>query len=577
MAGLFFGGVFRADVQNPANPTNDRLIFSKGHAAPLLYSIYAVAGAVSENELLNLRRFGSRLEGHPTMRFPYTEAPTGSLGQGLAIGAGLALSAKYLEKLPFRTFVLLGDSEMAEGSVWETIQLAAHYRLNNLIGIIDVNGLGQRGATMYGHDAQAIADRVAAFGWDVTVIDGHDLAAIVEATKKSVMSDRPFMIIASTRKGRGVAVFEGQEGWHGKALNAEQMREALTDLGAPNHSLRALPTHPEPGRPPADLSYPPADPFKYEIGDKVSTRKAYGNALARLAKSEGRLVVLDAEVSNSTFSDRVKAVRPDRFFEMFIAEQNMVGMGLGLARRGHRVVISTFAAFLTRAHDQLRMAQYAEMPLVVIGSHAGASIGQDGASQMGLEDLAFFRTLLGSTVLYPSDAVACERALEEALHRPGITYIRTTRADTPVIYESSERFPAGGLKVLRQNPEDVGLIVAAGITVHEALVAYEELKRENILVRVIDLYSVKPLDAENLRKHARRGKFVISVEDHSEAGGLGEAVAASLTAQSCRTPIVRLAVRQVPMSGTPQELLDYEEISHKSIVEKVKELTAAGK
>lgn len=575
VASLFFGGSFRADLANPQNPNNDRLIFSKGHAAPLLYSLYAAAGVISENELLNLRRFGSRLEGHPTMRFAYTEAATGSLGQGLSVGAGIAYAAKLLDHTPGRTYVLLGDSEMAEGSNWEAIEIAAHYNLDNLVGIIDVNGLGQRGETMFGHGAEAFATRVAAFGWNTVIVNGHDLGDCLRAfTEAAETVGRPTMIIASTFKGHGLSMMENLPGWHGRALKKDELAAALVELGPVNKELRAQPTPVAPAFATALPSLPPP-PVSYDLTKPVSTRRAYGNALARLADAEPQLVVMDAETSNSTFAELFKKVRPERFIECFIAEQNMVSMGLGLARRGKRVFISTFAAFLTRAFDQIRMAQYSEATLVVAGSHCGVSIGEDGASQMGLEDIAFFRTIMGSAVLYPADALACERLVEEAARRPGLTYLRTTRKDLPFLYQPDERFPVGGLKVLRQDSTDEALIVAAGITVHEALAAHEELKAAGLMTRVIDLYSVKPLDEENLRKHARRTKFVVTVEDHYDAGGIGEAVSACLASSGHHHPVYRLSVRHQPMSGKPEELLDYEEISAKHIVAKVKEVMEA--
>lgn len=574
LAALFFGGSFRADLQNPQNPNNDRLIFSKGHAAPLLYSLYTVAGVISENELRNLRKFGSRLEGHPTMRFPYTEAATGSLGQGLSIGLGIAYAAKHLDRLPFRTHVLLGDSEMAEGSNWEAIQLAAHYRLDNLVGIIDVNGLGQRGRTLYGHDGQALADRVAAFGWETRVVNGHDLKECLKAVTTPSAADRPLMIVANTVKGKGVSFLEDKLGWHGKALSKEQFEQAVAELGPIDLTLRATPPSPDAAFPMPLPSLPVPNPA-YAPDELVSTRHAYGNALVRLADAEPQIVVLDAEVSNSTFANEFQKARPDRFVECFIAEQNMVSMGLGLARRGKKPFISTFAAFLTRAFDQLRMAQYSEANLVVAGSHCGVSIGADGASQMGLEDIGQFRSLLNAAVLYPADAVSCERLTEEAAHRRGLTYLRLTREDLPLLYPPDERFPVGGLKVLRQDSSDTVLLVAAGITLHEALAAHETLKAAGIMTRVIDLYSIKPLDEENLRKHARRTKFVVTVEDHYEAGGIGETVAACLSASGLHHPVHRLAVRLMPMSGQPRELLDYEEISRQAIVAKVKEINEA--
>lgn len=575
MAALFFGGSFRADLASPQNPNNDRLIFSKGHAAPLLYSLYAAAGVITESEMRTLRKFGGKLEGHPTTRFPYTEAATGSLGQGLSVGVGMAYAGKHLDRLPYRTFVLLGDSEMTEGSNWEAIQLAAHYRLDNLVGVIDANGLGQRGETLFGHDADALAARVAAFGWDVSVIDGHDIASCLEAfARTSFGNGKPFMIVARTDKGHGVSFLDGQQGWHGKALSKDEFAKAVAELGPVDTAVR-YETAPVQGASPASPAAVPPPPFAYEAGKSVSTRRAYGNALARLADGDPQMVVLDAEVSNSTYADAFKKAKPERFIECYIAEQNMAGMALGLARRGKRPFVSTFAAFHTRAFDQYRMAQYSDAAMVVCGSHAGCSIGQDGASQMGLEDIAMFRVLPGSAVLYPADAVACERLVEEAARRRGLTYLRTTRADLPLLYPVDEHFPVGGLKVLRQDSADVALIVAAGITLHEALAAHDELKAAGVMTRVIDLYSVKPLDEDSLRKHARRVKFVVTVEDHYDAGGLGEAVGACLAATGLNHPVHRLAVRQQPMSGTPEELLGYEEIDRKAIVAKITEVIAA--
>ncbi len=572
MAALFFGGIFTADLHNPLNPNNDRLIFSKGHAAPLLYSLYAVAGVISENELRTLRKFGSQLEGHPTMRFPYTEAATGSLGQGLSIGVGMALAGKRLDNLDYKVYVLLGDSEMAEGSNWEAIQLATHYELSNLVGIIDLNGLGQRGETMFGHDAQALANRVASFGWTTEIVDGHDVLACRDALSRCKSSTRPTMIIAKTDKGHGVSFLQGADGWHGRALKPDEYEKAIEELEPIKRGTFFQPPVPVPAYP-TMLQAQPQPVFSYQLDTKVSTRKAYGNALVRLSGNDRNMVVLDAEVSNSTFAADFKAVRPERFFEMYIAEQNMVGTAIGLARRGKKPFISTFAAFLSRAYDQFRMAQYSDVTMVVAGSHAGVSIGPDGSSQMGLEDVAFFRTLMNSAVLYPSDAVSCERAVEEASRRRGITYIRTTRADLPVIYQSDERFPVGGLKIIRQDENDDTLIIAAGITLHEALAAHEELKSEGVMTRVIDLYSVKPIDSETLIKQAHKVKRVITVEDHYEAGGIGEAVAAVLAGDASAAPLTRLCVRHMPMSGKPEELLEAQGISKKAIVETIKSLS----
>ena len=572
MTGLLFGGTFRYDLDNPLHPNNDRLIFSKGHASPLFYSIWAAAGKLTENELLTFRKFDSPLEGHPTPAFKYTEAATGSLGQGLSIGVGMALNAKYVDKLPYRTYVLLGDSEMAEGSQWEAMELAAHYKLDNLIGIMDVNRWGQRGETMYGHDLSVYKERVAAFGWEPIVIDGHHLPQILTAFKQArEAKDKPVMIIAKTLKGKGVSFIEDRNGWHGKPLKKEELAKALQEIGPVDKTIVGQIAKPEDRKPTAQV---PGDakPVSYGTDKAVATRHAYGTALERIYPHFTNMVVLDAEVSNSTYAEIFKAKYPDRFFEMYIAEQNMVGAALGLAIRGKTPFVSTFAAFLTRAFDQIRMSQYSHANVKFCGSHAGVSIGEDGSSQMGLEDLAMFRTILDSVVLYPSDAVSTEKIVEAMAEHKGIAYLRTTRKETPIIYRNDEVFPIGGSKTLKSNKADVATIVAAGITLHEALKAYEDLKAEGILVRVIDLYSVKPVDAKTLEKAAKETGAIITVEDHFAEGGIGDAVRSSLAASKHRTPVHSLAVRIMPKSGKPDELLEYEEISKQAIVKKVKEI-----
>lgn len=570
MTCLFFGGFFRYDLNNPDYPNNDRLIFSKGHASPLFYALWAAAGKVTEEEMLSMRKFGSPLEGHPTTAFRYTEASTGSLGQGLSIGLGMALNAKYIDKLPYRTYVLLGDSEMAEGSQWEALEIASYYRLDNLIGVIDVNGLGQRGETMYGHDLAVYENRIAAFGWETLVVDGHSIPDILAVYEKAIgVRNKPAMIIAKTVKGKGVSFIEGKEGWHGKALKREELSLALEELGPVDILIRGKIPKPDDLKP-VKPSSQEAKEISY-AGDKpVATRYAYGNALVRIFPQFPELVVLDAEVSNSTFSEIFWKAYPERFFEMFIAEQNMVGTALGLSRRGKIPFISTFAAFFTRAFDQIRMSQYSEANIKFVGSHAGVSIGEDGASQMGLEDIAMFRTLLNSVVLYPSDAVSMEKLVEEAAKHRGIVYIRTTRKETPVIYSKDEEFPIGGSKVLRKSENDRVTVAAAGITLHEALAAYDELAREGIFIRVIDLYSVKPLDCVGLAEAALYTGAVVAVEDHFGEGGIGEAVRSMLSERA--VPVYSLAVRRMPKSGKPSELLAYEGISKKAIIKKVKEI-----
>jgi len=493
---------------------------------------------------------------------PFAEAATGSLGQGLSIGVGMAINAKYIDKLPYRTFVLLGDSEMAEGSQYEALQSAAHYNLDNLVGILDVNRLGQRGQTMYGHDLNAYAVRIGAFGWETILVDGHDPRQILDAYERAAKATRPAMIIAKTLKGKGVSIMEDKEGWHGKTLSAEQLQTALSELGPVRHDLRGSIQAPQDLRPEQGAAAAIPQPA-YPKDKPVSTRKAYGNALARLIPGHPEMVVLDAEVSNSTYAESVKSVRPERFFEMFVAEQNMVGAALGLSRRGKKPCVSTFAAFFTRACDQIRMSRYSDADILFCGSHAGVSIGEDGPSQMGLEDMAMFRAILDSAVLYPADAMSTERLVEAAMARRGVTYLRTTRGETQVLYGPDEAFPIGGSKVLRQSDADAATIVAAGITLHEALAAYELLAEKGIRVRVVDCYSVKPMDRDALVEAARLTGLVVTVEDHYAEGGLGEAVGSALAASGAT--LVTLAVRKMPRSGKPGQLLEFEEISRLAI------------
>jgi transketolase len=569
MAALLFGGFFRYNPENPDHPNNDRIIFSKGHATPLFYAIWAAAGQLSEEDLMTYRKFGSTLEGHPTPSFPHVVAATGSLGQGLSIGFGLALNAKYLDKLPYRTFVLLGDSEMAEGSQWEAIQLAAHYGLDNLVGILDVNRLGQRGETMYGHDLSAYERRISAFGWETVQIDGHSFVEILDGYDKALNGKgKPVMIIAKTVKGKGVSLFENQNGWHGKALKKEQLANVLAVFGKVDKTVRGEIAKPEDLRPP-NRSPQAAEELIYQGEDSVATREAYGNALQRIFVEYPQIVSLDGEVSNSTKAEIFKEEYPERFFEMYIAEQNMIGAALALSSRGKIPFVSTFAAFMTRGFDQIRMSQYSGPNIKFVGSHAGVAIGQDGPSQMGLEDIAMFRTILNSVVLYPADAVATEKLVEEAASHKGIVYIRTTRNATPVIYQANEEFPIGGCKVLRQAENDEVTVIAAGVTIFQALEAYEELLGEDISIRVIDLYSVKPIDAATLREATKNTSCIITVEDHYAEGGIGEAVLSSLSPTP--VPVHILAVRNKPKSGRPEDLLSYGKISKDAIVSKVKE------
>lgn len=582
MTGLLFGGPFRYDLKRPGYPSNDRLIFSKGHASPLLYALFASAGRVSEKELKRLRKFDSPLEGHPTPRFPYVEAATGSLGQGLSIGLGQALNAKYLDKLPYKTYVLLGDSEMAEGSCWEAIEIAAHYKLDNLVGIIDVNGLGQAGETMWGQRIGEYQKRLEAFGWQTFLIeDGHDLKEILKAYTRLGGSRRykarPKMVIARTVKGKGVSWLEGKEGWHGKALSREEFEKAKKELGPIDFKVRGRIAKPR-SRKAAPLKPAPQKKLKnlpfYALGEKVPTRKAYGKALAQLGALNSKVVALDGEVKNSTYAQVFEASFPKRFFEMYIAEQNMVGTALGLAARDKIPFVSTFSAFLSRAYDQIRMAQYSgkKVNLNFVGSHGGVSIGQDGPSQSGLEDIAFFRTLRDSCVLYPADAVATEKLVRAMAEKKGLCYLRTTRLATPVIYDNREKFKIGGSKVLKKSRRDKLTLVGAGVTLQEALKAYEALRGEGIRVRVIDCYSVKPLDRLTLKKAARETRGILVVEDHYPEGGMGEAIRSELAELGIQKPVSSLAVRKMPRSGRPEELLAFEEISSAAIIRKVKKI-----
>jgi len=569
MSVLFFDGFLRYDLAHPNNPNNDRVIFSKGHASPLLYALYAAAGKIPPRELQTLRKFESPLEGHPSMRFRYTEAPTGSLGQGLSVGAGFALNAQYLDKLPYTTYVLLGDSEMAEGQIWEAIELAAHYKLKQLIGILDVNRLGQSGTTMYGHNLMAYKKKLEAFGLVALLCDGHNITDVRRAFTQAKKNNSPSIIIAKTIKGKGVSLMEDKMGWHGKPLTSEQWKHVKDELGDVNHHVRGT------IRPPQSKKIKirnrrAAKRFFYTHGDEIATRTAYGNALMRLADAYPEMVVLDAEVSNSTKTESFRQTHPKRFFEMYIAEQNMASLAAGLARTGKLPFVNSFAAFLTRANDQIRMNQYSDAHIVYVGSHAGTSIGYDGPSQMGLTDIAFFRSLFNSTVLYPSDAVSAEKCTELAIRQKGTVYIRNTRMKLPVRYNNTEHFSVGGSKTLTKNKKDMVTIIAAGVTVHEALKAHEALLKEHIPIRIIDAYSVKPLDKSTIRKAARETGALIIVEDHVHAGGLGEAVRSLFTKQTPQ--IQQLCVNKTPRSGKPHELLQYEGIDASAIIRTVRRL-----
>jgi transketolase len=573
VAALFFGHM-RFDPKNPQHPNNDRFVLSKGHAAPLLYAAWAEAGLFPTEELLKLRRIDSDLEGHPTPRLPFVDVATGSLGQGLSAGVGMALAAR-MDGRDYRTYVLLGDGEIAEGAVWEAASFAGLHKLNNLVAIVDVNRLGQSQETAFGHNLKVYADRFKAFGWRVeTLDDGHDLEEILEVLSGVGLGDEPLVILAKTYKGAGVSFLQDKDGWHGKPLSREEAERAIAELKPAARSAAGVPI-PPPSPDGAPAAAPPADfgPVNYQIGDLIATREAYGNALVRLGAVDSRIVALDGDTKNSTFAEKFAKRFPERFFECYIAEQNMVGVGTGLAARGKVPFASTFACFLTRAYDHIRLAGISRVNLKLAGSHAGVSIGEDGPSQMGLEDLAMMRAVADSVVLYPCDAVSTEKLVEQmALHR-GLCYLRTSRPKTPVLYSNDEAFPIGGAKILRQNAGDQITIVAAGVTVHEALKAADTLRAEGIGATVIDAYSVKPLAADVILEAAQKtGNRVLTVEDHYAEGGLGDAVAGALSSRGVR--VTRLAVRELPRSGKPHELLARYGIDAAAIVREVKTAVA---
>jgi transketolase len=542
------------DFDNPDDPRNDHLVFSKGHASPLLYSMFKAAGAITDEELLTFRTFGSRLEGHPTPVLPWVDVATGSLGQGLPYGVGIALAGKRLDRLPYRTWVLCGDSEMAEGSMWEAFEHAAFEKLDHLTAIIDVNRLGQRGETMHGWDLDSYAKRAEAFGWHAIEIDGHDVEAIDSAyTEAARTTEIPTVIVAKTIKGKGVKAVENKDGLHGKALDDPEA--AIEELGGIRNITIEVARPTIEAEPHVFETSGSVELPAYEIGEEVATRKAYGDALKALGDGRGDVVALDGEVSNSTYAEIFRDAHPDRYFEMYIAEQQMVAAAVGIQVRKWKPFASTFAAFFTRAFDFVRMAAISRANIKLCGSHAGVSIGEDGPSQMALEDLAAFRAVHSSTVLYPSDANQTARLVEEMADRDGIVFLRTTRANTPVIYEAGEDFPVGGSKVVRSSDEDEVTLIGAGITLHEALKAANMLAEEGVSARVIDLYSVKPVDEETLRAAAEATGRIVVAEDHWPEGGLGEAVL-SVFADSDEHPRVEhLAVRDMPGSGKPAELL----------------------
>ncbi len=564
----------RYDFGKPDDPRNDHLIFSKGHASPLLYAMYKAAGAIDDEEMLTFRKLGSRMEGHPTPVLPWVDVATGSLGQGLPVAVGVALAGKRLDRLPYHVWVLCGDSEMAEGSIWEAVEHAAFAELDNLTAIIDVNRLGQTGETMHGWDLDNYAARARASGWHTIELDGHDVDAIDAALAEAKATrGRPTMLIARTEKGRGVAEVENKNGFHGKPLPHPD--EAIAELGG-IRNLSVEVHGPDGAATPHRFDEGELRLPSYEPGGTEATRRAYGDALVALGHARGDVVALDGEVSNSTYAGAFKEAIPERYFEMYIAEQQMVAAAVGLQVRGWRPFASTFAAFLSRAYDFVRMAAVSRASLVLAGSHAGVSIGEDGPSQMALEDLAAFRAVFGSTVLYPSDPNQTADLMRQLPDREGITFLRTTREKTPVIYAPGESFPIGGSKVVRSSDHDAVTLVGAGVTLHEAMKAADTLAGEGIAARVIDLYSVKPVDAETLRAAARETGVMVTVEDHWAEGGIGDAVLDALAPMGAGHPrVTKLAVHHMPGSATPDQQLATAGIDAEAIARAARELVAA--
>ena len=573
VAALFFS-VMRYDPQNPKAPNSDRFVLSKGHAAPLLYAAWAEAGLFPKTDLLKLRTLTSDLEGHPTPRLSFVDMATGSLGQGLPVGVGLALNAKCVDKTSYRTYVLMGDGKSVEGSVWEAADVARHHRLDNLCAIVDVNRLGQSDPTMLEHDMESYRARWAGFGWHAVIVDGHDMAALLAAFDNAARTTgQPTVLLAKTYKGHGISFIENHPGWHGKPLGkGDETQKAIDELTAQlKPSTTTLPitrpvASPEKARLVGILA-----PSPYKLGEQVATREAFGAALSALGDVHHHVVALDADVKNSTYTDKFGKKFPDRFFENFIAEQNMLGAAAGLAACGKIPFVATFAAFFTRAYDFIRMAAISQSNIKLVGTHVGVSIGEDGPSQMGLEDIAMMAAQPGITVLYPSDAACTYRLVEAAAHHRGMVYIRAGRPKSPVLYGPTEQFPIGGSKVLRQSASDALTIVAAGVTLFEALKAHDQLKSAGITVRVIDLYSIVPIDRTTLIDSARatQGR-ILTVEDHYAHGGLGDAVLSAVSTEGIK--VHKLAVRAIPHSGKPDELVDHFGIGARSIVEAAKQI-----
>lgn len=565
--GVLFFDEMKYDINNAENPDNDEFVLSKGHAAPILYSCLYHSGC-ARYDLNKIRKFDSPLEGHPMPFTKWIKFASGSLGQGLGVGLGMAMAMK-MQKRTSRVFVLLGDSEMAEGSNYEAMQIAGYYKINNLMAIIDVNRLGQRGETMPGHEVSVYKKRFEGFGWEVILTDGNNVKQLISSFKKAENSEKPIVILAKTKKGKGVSFLEDKEGWHGKALNEKELEKSLRQLDIKNVPIMKI-------REPEQSEFKNGKeitikPLVFKSKEEISTREAYGRALANLAKHNSDLLTLDAEVSNSTFADEVRKTKPKQFVECFIAEQNMISMSLGLSKKGYNVYASSFAAFLERAHDQLRMAALSKPNFTICGSHCGVSIGEDGASQMGLEDIGMFRSLPSSIIFYPSDAISTEKLVYLASKTPGLKYIRTTRGKNRLIYEKDETFSVGDFKVLRQSVKDKVVLIGAGATLHESLKAYEELKKAKIDSSVIDLYCIKPLDIKKIIQFIKsHGNKVVVTEDHYKEGGIGEMLSSELA--NSGITIKQLSINQIPHSGKSEELLDKYSINSKAIVSEAKKI-----
>lgn len=568
LAACLFFDEMKFNPQNPNDWANDECVLSKGHAAPIIWAVYAEAGIIPERELRNLRKVTSPLEGHPTPRMEWIKAATGSLGQGLSVGAGMALAMK-MGKSPGRVFVLMGDGECAEGAVWEAANSARYLQLDNLCAIVDINRLGQSEETMHGHDISSYGKKFKAFGWEVIKINGHNIRQILAAFREADHVKKPCVILAKTIKGKGVSFLEDRNGWHGKPLKEDDLRRALDELGPmpevdPKRYVR---------KPSSRKHFSPVKRYNFPKNtyrEETATRRAYGNALLSLGRVNKAVVALDGDVKNSTYAEDFFKAFPQRAFQTYIAEQNMVGMALGFSAKGFIPFVATFSAFLSRAHDQIRMSSYSFANIKFVGSHSGVSIGADGPSQMGLEDLAIFRPIPGCVVLYPCDAYSTEGCVESMARYRRLAYLRTTRPATPIIYSRNHKFPIGGSKVLRKSPKDVAAVIAAGITVHEALRAHEELKEEGISIRVIDAYSVEPIDKKGITREVEEARRnVVVVEDHYKNGGLGDAVANALAGKA---RIKHLAITELPRSGKPEELMDKYGISARHIKRTVKEL-----